>query len=87
MSEIKPGNESSEFGYLKLLTVLGLLIAVAGAVGNVPFTPEQLTTWLQKVVAEGAKWTAAISAPLTAAWGWYAALRSSLKKKDLEKNA
>ncbi len=78
---LTPGSESTENKWLKILTAICVLIAIAGSFGSVPFTPGEMTEWIQKVSVEAAKWMGALSVPLTAAWSWYASLRTGTKKE------
>jgi len=81
---LKPGSESSELRLIKIMAAAGILIAVLSSLGKVPFTPGQVGTYLTGVMGEAGEWSKILVPYVTAIVGFYAWLRSGLKKKELE---
>jgi hypothetical protein len=82
---LKPGKESSELDWIKKLTIAAIIIAVASSLGKVPFTPDQVSEYLGKVMAEAGEWTKVLLPYATGLAAFYAYLRTSLKKKAMDK--
>jgi len=84
LQDLKPGNESSELKLANAMMLAGLLLALAASLGKVPFTPEELTTYLKNLMAQAALWSKAIFPYATAVYGLYLASRHRLKSKHIE---
>ena len=84
ISDLKPGSKSSELKLANAMMVAGLLLAIAASLGKVPFTPEELTTYLKNLMAQAALWSKAIFPYATAVYGFYLASRHRLKSKHIE---
>jgi len=81
---MEPGKNSSELEWIKIVTIGGVVIAVMASLGKVPFSPDQVGTYLAGVMAEAGEWVKVLMPYITALAGGYAWLRTSLKKKALE---
>lgn len=79
-----PGKESSEFWFIKMLTIACGVIAILASLGKVPFTPDQVGAYMAGVVSEAGEWIRMFTPYITILAGVYAWLRTSLKKKQLE---
>ena len=84
---LKPGIESSEYQLAKYMMIAGIVLAVAASLGKVPFTPGQMSAYLANVIREASEWAKALMPYATFVWGFYAWLRTNLKKKEIEKGA
>jgi len=81
---LKPGKESSELKLANKMMVAGLLLAIAASLGKIPFTPEDLSTYLKNLMAQAALWSKAIFPYATAIYGIYLASRHKLKSKHID---
>ncbi len=79
-----PGKDSSEFWWIKVLTIACVVISVLASVGKVPFSPDQVGSYLASVAGETGDWLKMFTPYITILAGVYAWLRTSLKKKSLE---
>lgn len=84
MKELKKGNETTEYSLAKYLMIAGVILAVAASLGKVPFTPDQLSAYLANVIGEASEWSKVLMPYVVGIWGFYAWLRNSLKKKQME---
>ncbi len=80
---MEPGKDSSELKLMKQVSVAGVVIAVIASIGKVPFTPDQVAQYLAGVMAEAGEWTKTLVPYVAGLAGFYAWLRTSLKKKDM----
>jgi hypothetical protein len=81
---LKEGKDSTEFWILKVLTIGAVVLSVLASLGKVPWTPEEVGTYL-KGVAKGTTDYVAVFAPyISLLAGAYMWLRTSLKKKELD---
>ncbi len=81
---LDPGKKSTEFWWLKLLSAAALGLSVLAGMGKVPFTPDQVTAYMQGVMATTVDYITAFSPYITALAGYYMWLRSNLKKKNMD---
>ncbi len=78
------GKESSEFWWIKALTIGCVAVSVLASLGKVPFTPDQVGEYLSGVTSETGNWIKMFTPYITILAGFYAWLRTNLKKKELE---
>ncbi len=83
MAELTPGSVSSEFWWIKAVTIGGIVVAIAASLGSVPFTPDQVGVYLTGVMKEAGEWSKVLLPYITGLAGFYAWLRTSLKKKSM----
>jgi len=82
---MKEGKNTSEYALAKNMMIVGVILAVASSLGKVPFTPDQVSAYLANVIKEASNWSKVLLPYATAIWAWYSYLRTSLKKKEIEK--